>query len=153
MVDYLQIVGADARDEYSRTVDVSRKLALLKREGFTVVAAAQLNRSVEDRDDFAPRMSDFKSSGQIEQDTDIALSCVYDDMVEGKPKFLRKPDTNFRIHIHKSRQSGFLRPVVYCVFDAASQQFADCYEPEPEVFHEFDDYSPTQQILELDEEV
>jgi replicative DNA helicase len=37
------------------------------------VAAAQLNRGAEEGKNRKPRLSDFKGSGQIEQDADVAM--------------------------------------------------------------------------------
>lgn len=74
VIDYLQYLRspADARQSrYEEVSAVSRGLKnLAKNLDIHVVCLAQLNREVESRSDFRPRMSDFRSSGEIEQDAD-----------------------------------------------------------------------------------
>lgn len=74
IVDYLQLQGADI-DSYSREQEVSsvsRGLkAIAKEFSAPVLAAAQLNRAVENRAEKKPQLSDLRESGAIEQDSDI----------------------------------------------------------------------------------
>ena len=76
VVDYLSLVRPrDSRlQRYEQIGDISRSLKQLAlRNEITVLAAQQLSRELEKRDDRRPRMSDFRESGSIEQDSDILL--------------------------------------------------------------------------------
>lgn len=76
IVDYLSLVRArDARlPRYEQVADISRSLKLLAlRTGLAVVAAQQLSREIEKRQNRRPMMSDFRESGSIEQDADVLI--------------------------------------------------------------------------------
>ena len=76
IVDYLQLLQGGARRYDNRThevTDISRTLkALAKELKIPVLAAAQLNRRVEEQNR-RPRLSDLRESGSIEQDADLVL--------------------------------------------------------------------------------
>jgi replicative DNA helicase len=75
VVDYLQLMTWPRSE--SRTQEVSAITRALKvmaqRLECPVVALAQLNRQVEQRDNKRPRLADLRESGSIEQDADIVM--------------------------------------------------------------------------------
>lgn len=76
VVDYLQLLSPDgrARSNYEAVSEVSRGLKVIAKDNdLAVLALAQLSRSVEQRADKRPMLSDLRDSGQIEQDADAVL--------------------------------------------------------------------------------
>ena len=74
-VDYLGIIAAGGKSRYEMVTNISIGLhTLAQAHGITVVALQQLSRPEKDKGKpRPPTLSDFRESGQIEQDADVAM--------------------------------------------------------------------------------
>jgi len=77
VIDYIQLISdptaKDPRISVSRATSLCKDLAI--ELSIPVIACAQLNRSVEQRDPPVPVLSDLKESGSLEEDADAVIFC------------------------------------------------------------------------------
>ena len=113
MIDYIQLITGSGRtsdmNRQQEVSDISRSLKALARElNVPVLALSQLSRSVEQRPDKHPLLSDLRESGAIEQDADIVMmlyrESYYDDKIKEEAK--EKGSERLEINIAKHRNGS-----------------------------------------------
>lgn len=83
-VDYIQLISGGGEINYGNRDQeigyISRTLKQISKEfRIPVIAAAQLSRDVEKRQDKHPMLSDLRESGNIENDADVVMFLYRDD--------------------------------------------------------------------------
>ncbi len=110
IIDYLQLVQASNRRNGTREQEISeisRSLKILAKElGVPVIALSQLSRSVEQRPDHRPMLSDLRESGAIEQDADLVMFLYRDDYYN--PESEKKDIAEVIIAKHRGGSTGAL---------------------------------------------
>lgn len=112
VVDYLQIVNSRGGSRYEQVTNISIDLHTIAQSmGVTVLALAQLSRTDEER---APRNSDLRESGQIEQDADVIM------MLQLEKR--SRPDGPRKLYVTKNKEGELFQTIL--TFDGRYQRFA-----------------------------
>lgn len=104
IVDYLQLMTAPGKDGRTQEVsEISRALKATARDlDVPVMALSQLNRSLEQRTDKRPILSDLRESGSIEQDADLVIFLYRDDYYNEPEMPLRETWVEVNVAKHRN---------------------------------------------------
>lgn len=122
-VDYIQLMsGSDSRygNRDQELGEVSRALKQIAKDfECPVIAGAQLNRGVEDRQDKRPRLSDLRESGNLEADADVVM-LLYNDLYYNPPdeEWPEIGMVEIGIAKHRDGQTGMIRAGFWGEFKA-----------------------------------
>lgn len=105
VVDYVGLVDGTPESRHNRVLEIgsiSRGLKQLAKDlNLAVIAIAQLNRSLEQRGDKRPILSDLRESGNLEQDADV-VAFVYRDELHNE----NSPDAGCAEFLIRKNRSG-----------------------------------------------
>lgn len=80
-IDYVQLMSGEGENRQNEISQISRSFKILSRVLDTpVVALSQLSRSLEQRVDKRPMLSDLRESGSLEQDADVVIFIYRDEV-------------------------------------------------------------------------
>lgn len=123
LVDYLQLVKPDGGPSGNSTQDVANVSDGLRRMarklGVAVIALAQLNRGMANREDSRPRITDLRQSGEIEEDAHVVILVHLEFKVNPETERGKLAD----IIVAKNR--GGITAEIEMLFDGAHSRFID----------------------------
>lgn len=107
VVDHVQLLSGQSRNRVEEIGEISRGLKAIAREhNVAVLALAQLSRSVEQRTDKVPQLSDLRESGTLEQDADVVLMLYREEYY--KPETERSGMADLFVAKHRNGRTGRL---------------------------------------------
>lgn len=121
IIDYLQLMETSGNDanRVQEIAKITRALKRLAREmDVPVIALSQLSRTVEQRQNKRPQLSDLRESGSIEQDADIVMFIYRDEYYN--PDSDKKKTAELIIAKHRNGPVG----TVELYFDASLTKFS-----------------------------
>lgn len=126
-IDYLQLMTGDGETREREIAYISSELkAMAKELGIPVIALSQLNRKVIDRSG-APRLSDLRESGAIEQDADMVLFLHDAHSQSGEIDGTDNSQRELQLIIGKQRNGP--RVIMPIQFDPNTTKFSQCGKP------------------------
>ena len=122
LIDYIQLIsGSGGRSEsrQQEVSEISRNLKALARElKVPVIALSQLSRTVEQRENKRPMLSDLRESDAIEQDADIVMMLYRESYYDEAAKEEADKTGSERLEINIAKHRNGAVRKVYLAFEA-----------------------------------
>lgn len=122
VIDYLGLMAMPKADTETQSIGIiSQGIKSLARElNIPAIVVCQLNRGPENREGNRPRMSDLRSSGNLEQDADVVLMVYREDYHQrGNPEYV----ANGKAEIIIAKQRNGPCETVELAFDGSTTRF------------------------------
>jgi replicative DNA helicase len=109
LIDYLQLITSSIKENRQQQIsDISRNLKMLAKDlNVPIIALSQLSRSVEQRPNKRPMLSDLRESGSIEQDADIVMFLHREDYYQKDNEAVNKSKNSIcEVLVEKNRNGA-----------------------------------------------
>ncbi len=117
-VDYAQLIRGKGKSLYEQLTNTSLVLRQITNEcNLVMLLLCQLNREIEKRNSFVPKMSDLRETGQLEQDADVILFLCWPHRIDPG-----KDPHEYLVFVAKNRNRAINSPVVKCKFNPSRQR-------------------------------
>lgn len=124
-VDYAQLLTAKGKSRYEQITNTSICLRqAANANNIVLIVLCQLNRDIEAREKFVPKLCDLKDSGQLEQDADVVTFLVWPHKINPE----KKP-AEFQIWVAKNRNRAINEHFVECEFRPSRLRILDTRKP------------------------
>lgn len=128
VIDYLQLINGSGRNSgdnrQQEVSEISRNLKILAKEmNCPVIALSQLSRSVEQRNDKQPMLSDLRESGAIEQDADIVMFLYREDYYKKPGEQEERADVNEVVDLNLAKHRNGSVGHISLVFNKSISAF------------------------------
>ncbi|WP_075876815.1 replicative DNA helicase [Merdibacter massiliensis] len=128
VIDYLQLISGSGRgsgdNRQQEVSEISRNLKILAKEmNCPVIALSQLSRSVEQRTDKQPMLSDLRESGAIEQDADIVMFLYREDYYKKPSEQEERAEANEVVDLNLAKHRNGSVGHVSLVFNKSISAF------------------------------
>lgn len=112
VVDYTQHLKGTGGNRYEQVSNTSMAIKnCAKRNNIVLLALAQLNKEIEKRDTFIPRLGDIADSGQIGKDADVVIFQCWPFMLDKE-----KGKSDYQFFVAKNRNREIKRHALQCEF-------------------------------------
>lgn len=118
VVDYVQLLSSSGNRFETVTANSVILRKVCTETGVLMIVLAQMSRAIEGREQFVPKTSDLRESGQLEQDADVLLFLVWPWKLDAA----KYPKEEYLIFVAKNRNREIVDTMVKCTFDPSRQR-------------------------------